>query len=135
MPVFNTTHNIRKIIDAINELMGKPIPFFQRFKQGGIGSRRMVIDELSEGLKQYVNADHYLTYSNIELRPNGIMVHIHRTLDNFSWCLLYNEVKLDFLENQQVRLEAEGEFILFRDGYKFNKKYFDKLEGICQQHQ
>lgn len=135
MPVFDTTHNIRKIIETIDELMGKPIPFFQRFKQGGIGSRRMIIDELSEALTPYVNARHYLTYSNIELRPNGIIVHIHKTLDNFAWCLLYQDLQLSFLENDQVRLEAEGEYLLFRDGYQFNKKYFDKLQKICEAHQ
>ena len=135
MPVFDTTHNIRKIIEAINALMGMPIPFFQRFKQGGIGSRRMVIEELSEGLLPYVNARHYLTYSNIERRPKGIMVHIHKTLDNFAWCILYENVELSFLENGQVKLEAEGEFILFRDGYKFNQKYFDQLQAICSAHQ
>ncbi|MGH1334508.1 MAG: hypothetical protein ACRBFS_00155 [Aureispira sp.] len=131
MPVFDTTHNIRKIIEAIDERMGKPIPFFERFKQGGIGSRRMVLEEWSEGLTPYVNASHYLTYSNIELRPKGIMVHIHKSLDNFAWCLLYQEVQLLFFKNGQVRLEAEGEYLLFRDGYKFNKKYFDKLQNIC----
>lgn len=135
MPVFDTTHNIQKITDAINDLMGMPIPFFKRFRQGGIGSRRMVIDECSKGLTPYVNANHYLTYSNIELRPNGIMVHIHKSLDNFAWCLLYQELKLDFLENDQVHLVAEGEYLLFRDGYKFNKKYFDKLYAICLKHE
>ena len=135
MPVFDTTHNIQKIIEAIDKLMGKPVPLFQRFKQGGIGSRRMIIDELSEALTPYVNARHYLTYSNIELRPNGIIVHIHKTLDNFAWCLLYQDLQLSFLENDQVRLEAEGEYLLFRDGYQFNKKYFDKLQKICEAHQ
>lgn len=131
MPVFDTTHNIRKIIDAINALMGMPVPFLQRFKQGGIGSRRMIIEEISEGLQAYINPNHYLTYSNIELRPKGIMVHIHKSLDNFAWCLLYQEMQLHFLDNGHVRLEAEGEYVLFREGYKFNKKYFDKLQLLC----
>ncbi len=134
MPVFDTTHNIKKIIDAINDYLGMPIPFLQRFKRGGIGSRRMVVDDLSPALEPYINARHYLTYSNLELRPQGVMVHIHKTLDTFSWCVLYEDITLEFLENKQVRLEAEGEFILFRDGYKFNHKFFDQLRVTCQQH-
>jgi hypothetical protein len=132
MPVFDTTHNIPKIREAIDALMGKPIPFLQRFKRGGIGSRRMVVEDLSEGLQPYVNARHYLTYSNIELRPEGIMVHIHKSLDNFAWCILYEQVHLDFQTAPHVRLAAEDEFILLREGYKFNKKFFDKLADLCE---
>jgi len=132
MPVFDTTHNERKIVEAINDYLGKPIPFFQRFKQGGIGSRRMVIEDLSEDLHPYVNARHYLTYSNIEIRPRGIMVHIHKTLDNFAWCLHFDQITLSTTPEQHVQLQAEDEFILFREGYVFNQKFFDRLEELCE---
>lgn len=131
MPVFDTTHNERKIIEAINEYLGTPIPFLQRFKRGGIGSRRMVIEDLSPELHAYVNARHYLTYSNIELRPKGIMVHIHKTLDNFAWCLRYEQINL-VVAGDDMRLEAEDLFIVFRAGYTFNQKFFDRLEESCE---
>lgn len=131
MPVFDTTHNARKIVEAINDYLGKPIPFLQRFKCGGIGSRRMVIEELSLELYPYVNARHYLTYSNMELRPKGIIVHIHKTLDNFAWCLRFEQIEL-LITGDAVRLEAEGQFIVFRDGYTLNQKFFDRLEESCE---
>lgn len=132
MPVFDTTHNERKIVEAINDYLGPPIPFFQRFKKGGIGSRRMVIEDLSPDLHAYVNARHYLTYSNIEFRPKGIMVHIHKTLDNFAWCLLFEQIDLVILEEDHVCLSAEDEFILFREAYSFNKKFLDRLQRLCR---
>lgn len=131
MPVFDTTHNERKIVESINEYVGNPIPFLQRFKRGGIGSRRMVIEDLSPALHHYVNARHYLTYSNIEFRPKGIMVHIHKTLDNFAWCLRFEQIAL-WVIGDDVRLEAEEQFIVFRDGYTFNQKFFDRLEESCE---
>lgn len=131
MPVFDTTHNERKIVAAINNYLGQPIPFLQRFKHGGIGSRRMVIEELSPELSPYVNARHYLTYSNIELRPKGIMIHIHKTLDNFAWCLRFEEIEL-LITGDAVRLEAEHQFMVFRDGYTLNQKFFDRLEESCE---
>lgn len=130
MPVFDTTHNERKIVEAINAYLGQPFPFLQRFKQGGIGSRRMVIEALSPDLHPYVNARHYLTYANIELRPQGIMVHIHKTLDNFAWGLRFDQIELSTTPEGHVRLSAEEQYLLFRDGQAINARFFQRLEEL-----
>ncbi|WP_052595962.1 hypothetical protein [Aureispira sp. CCB-QB1] len=132
MPIFDTTHNLRKTVEAMNALMGKSFPFLYRIRQGGIGSKRMIIEASSSVFLPYINPSHYLTYSNIEIRPNGILVHIHKSLDNFAWAILFKDLHLVFVEDD-VRIEGEGEYILFRTGYKINKNFFDKLAVLAEQ--
>lgn len=126
MPIFDTTHNLRKTVEEMNALMGKSFPFIQRIKQGGIGSKRMIIETTSPVFLPYINPSHYLTFSNIEIRPNGILVHIHKSLDNFAWAILFKDLELVLLDDE-IQIEAEEESILFRSGYKINRKFFDKL--------
>jgi len=126
MPIFDTTHNLRKTVEEMNALMGKSFPFIQRIKQGGIGSKRMIIETTSPIFLPYINPSHYLTFSNIEIRPNGILVHIHKSLDNFAWAILFKDLELVLLDDE-IQIEAEEESILFRSGYKINRKFFDKL--------
>lgn len=129
MPIFDTTHNLKKTVEAMNALMGKSFPFLKRIKDGGIGSKRMIIDRTSPIFVPYINPSHYLTYSNIEIRPNGILVHIHKSLDNFAWAILFKDLELVYFDDH-IQIEGEEEFILFRSGYKINKKFFDKLETL-----
>ena len=132
MPIFDTTHNLRKTVDEMNALMGESFPFLYRIKQGGIGSKRMIIEETSTIFLPYINPSHYLTYSNIEIRPNGILVHIHKSLDNFAWAILFKDLELLFLDDN-LQIESEEEHILFRAGYKINKKFFDKLSQLIRE--
>lgn len=130
MPIFDTTYNKRSITEAINELAGNPIPFWQRILKGGIGSRRMIIEQKSDFFAPYTNADHYLTYSNIEIRPKAIIVHIHKTLDNFAWVLPFEQFTVKAFESIHLQLEAEELFLVFRDGYKINKDFIQKIQDL-----
>lgn len=132
MAIFDTTHNLRKTVEEMNALMGKSFPFLYRIKQGGIGSKRMIIEHTSPIFLPYINPSHYLTYSNVEVRPNGILVHIHKSLDNFAWAILFKDLDLITL-GDDVRIEVDGEYILFRSGYKINRKFFDKLSKLLQE--
>jgi len=129
MPLFDTTYNKRTIREAINALAGAPIPFWKRITQGGIGSRRMIIEQKSDFFAPYTNADHYLTYSNIELRPKAIIVHIHKTLDNFAWVLPFEQFTITAL-GSHLQINSENMFLLFRDGYRINQAFLQKVQSL-----
>ena len=133
MPLFDTTYNKRSITEAINELSGAPIPFLKRFTKGGIGSRRMIIEGKSDFFRPYTNADHYPTYSNIEIRPKAIIIHIHKTLDNFAWVLPFESFSIN-AQGQHVEIQAEGYFLLFREGYKINHAFVKKVQALQIAH-
>lgn len=134
MPIFNTTYNERKINEAIAKLMGQRIPFLQRFRMGGIGSRRMVIEAHSPFFDDYVDAKHYLTYANFGLRPNGLMVHIHKRLNSYVWAIPYEALNMVATEAGHIKIEAEEVYLLFRDGYKFNQDFMAKVLSLQTQY-
>jgi hypothetical protein len=87
--IFNTTLNNKDAAASINEMLGTSYSFIQAIKLGGVGSKRMVIDAVSPGFADLINAVSDINYGNIELREKGILVHINKGLKNFSWAIPY----------------------------------------------
>ena len=58
----------------------------------GIGSKRMIIDNVSINLKQYMNSVSDVNYANIELRTGGILIYINKGLQNFTWAIPYYQL-------------------------------------------
>lgn len=123
--IFNTTINDDEITEQINGLVGRKFSFWERIKLNGIGSRRMIIDSTHPSLTPYLNASHYLTYANAELRPKGILIHISKKLQVFTWAIPYYQ--LSFYKTEQTSIHAQGKFIHFREAYNINKSFFDKM--------
>lgn len=125
--LFNTTHTNSEAKELINDFLGHPFSFFQSIKMGGIGSKRMIIDEVSNNFSNLLNKVSDLNYGNIELRPNGILVMINKGLENFTWVIPYR--KLVIYKTYGLSIHADGKFIRFRDNktYRENKGFFKKM--------
>ena len=125
--LFNTTHTNSEAKELINDFLGHPFSFFQSIKMGGIGSKRMIIDEVSDNFSNLLNRVSDLNYGNIELRPNGILVMINKGLENFTWVIPYR--KLVIYKTYGLSIHADGKFIRFRESktYKENKGFFKKM--------
>lgn len=98
---------------------------------GGIGSRRMTIHDISESYKQYLNAAHYITTANIELRPKGIIIHFRHKLQAYSWIMPYPSLSLQY--QGSLRLESEGKFIQFDEPE--NQKFIEQMIELAQHDQ
>ncbi len=125
--LFNTTYTNTETKELINDLLGQPFSFIQSIKMRGIGSKRMVIEEVSENFNELLNSVSDLNYGNIELRPNGILVMINKGLKNFTWVIPYR--KLVLYKTYGLSIHADGKFIRFRENktYKENKVFFKKM--------
>ncbi len=44
--ILETTHTNKENIELINDLVGKPFSFLQSLRMKGIGSKRMIIDDV-----------------------------------------------------------------------------------------
>ncbi|GIR59674.1 MAG: hypothetical protein CM15mP65_22550 [Crocinitomicaceae bacterium] len=78
MGLYNITYKNKETEKEINAEMGKPFGLIEKLKLGGIGSRRMIIENFSEDIKNLTLKVSGIQYANIELRPNGIIVHINQ---------------------------------------------------------
>ncbi len=125
--ILDTTHNVREHKQIITDLIGKPFSLLDTIKLKGIGSKRMIIEDVSINLKQYVNSVQDISYANIELRTAGIIIHINKGLKNFSWVIPYYQLVI--YKTNGLSIHAQGKYIHFKNNimFKENKVFFEKL--------
>lgn len=125
--IFNTTHTNKEAKATINDLIGLPYSFFEAIKRRGIGSKRMIISEVSQGFRDLMNTVSDINYGNIEIREKGILVLINKGLKNFSWAIPFHQ--LHIYKTSGFSIYAQGNFIRFSSNklLKENKKFIDKL--------
>ncbi len=125
--ILNTTHHKAEHKQIIDDLIGSPFSLVQKLKLGGIGSKRMIIDEVSPNMRSMMNIVSDINYANIELRPKGVLIMINKGLKNFTWIIPYYQLVIYKVNGSSIH--AQGRYIHFRNSKTFreNKKFFDKL--------
>ena len=126
--IFDTSYSDKETTRQINKAVGKPFSWKQRWKMGGIGSRRMTVNGISEELKQYMNAEHYISTASIELRPHGIIIHFRHKLQAYSWIMPYSELKIKY--EHSLQLESKGKFIRFDD--PDNERFINRMIDLSK---
>jgi hypothetical protein len=123
----NTTHFNKEHKQIIADLVGSEFSLVQKLKMKGVGSKRMIIDDVSPNMKPMMNIVSDLNYGNIELRPKGILILINQGLKNFTWVIPYYQLVI--YKTNGSSIHAQGKFVHFRVNktFKENKKFFDKL--------
>jgi hypothetical protein len=125
--ILDTSYTSKEQIELINDLVGKPFGFMQSIKMKGIGSKRMIIEDTSPNMKQYLNDIADVNYANLELRPIGVLIRINKGLKTFTWVIPYYQLVI--YKTNGSSIHAQGRFIHFRNNktFKENKAFFDKL--------
>jgi hypothetical protein len=125
--VLNTTHFNKEHKQIINDLVGAPYSFMQKLRMSGVGSKRMIVDEVSPNMQSMMNTVSDLNYANIELRPKGILIMINKGLKNFTWIIPFYQLVI--YKSNGSSIHAQGKYIHFRNNrtFKENKKFFDRL--------
>ena len=85
--VLDTTYYNKEHKELFDNFVGKPYTFFEAIKRRGVGSKRMIVDMVSPNLNPILNTVSDLNYANIEMRKNGILVHITKGHKNFTWAI------------------------------------------------
>ena len=125
--VLDTTHNNKEHDNLIDDIVGKPFSFLQAIKLKGVGSKRMMIAEVSPNFQSYMNSIADINYGNIEMRPNGILLYINKGVKNFTWVIPYYQLVI--YKTNGASIHAQGRFVRFTNNklFKENKLFFDKL--------
>lgn len=126
-----TTYPSREITFQINKKVGKPYSLMERLKMGGIGSKRMSIEEVSPEYNEYLNPDYYVTHGNIELRPKGIIIHFRYKLESYTLVIAFDELKVE-TDNKLILRFGES-FIKFKNGLEVNGKFITRLTRMLPQ--
>lgn len=125
--IFNTTYTDKDAKVTITDLIGNSYSFIESIKMKGVGSKRMVIEDVSPGFKNILNSVADINYGNIEIRKKGILVHITKGLKNYSWAIPFYQMHI--YKTSGYSIHAQGNFVRFKDNrlLKENKKFLDKL--------
>lgn len=125
--ILDTTYYSKEHKELIEDIVGKPYSLLQSLKLKGIGSKRLMIDDVSPNMKQYLNKVSDINYANIELRPKGILIHINKGLKTFSWIIPFYHLVI--YKTNGSSIHAQGKFIHFKNNINFreNKSFFKKL--------
>lgn len=125
--IYNTTYTNKEADTKINDLLGRRYHILKAIKMGGVGSRRMIIADVSPNFQRYINTVSDLNYGNIELREKGIIVHINKGSQNFSWAI--PTYQLHIYRTNGFSVHAQGNFVRFKNNnlLKENKKFIDKI--------
>ncbi|GAA4896409.1 hypothetical protein GCM10023311_21410 [Flaviramulus aquimarinus] len=123
----DTTYSNKKNQELINDLVGKPYSFLKSIKMKGVGSKRMIIDDVSLNFKQHMNSISDPNYANIELRTGGILIYINKGLKNLTWAIPYYQLVIYKVNGASIH--ANGQFIHFKNNKTFreNKNFFRKM--------
>ena len=87
--VLDTTYYNKEHKQILDNFVGKSYTFFEAIKRRGIGSKRMIVDKVSPNLNSVLNTVSDINYANIEMRKKGILIHITKGHQNYTWAIPY----------------------------------------------
>ena len=90
----NFTYNDPERKKAVEKLVGKPIKFFKRFSNGGIGYARLKVLNCSEEVQKLFDYDHNLNTVIIEKRQSGILIWFRSLLESYVVAIPYYQLVL-----------------------------------------
>ena len=116
--IYNSTYtDIEKDIETDN-LVGKKYNLIKSIRLRGIGSKRLIVEELGINFKKLIQQKNDIIYSNIELRKKGIIVYVVNGQKRFTWVIPY--YKLVIYKTPSFSIHSNGNFIRYSN--KLNHK-------------
>ena len=125
--IYNSTYtDIEKDIET-ETLVGKKYNLIKTIRLGGIGSKRLIVDELGINFKKLIQQKNDIIYSNIELRKKGIIVYIVDGQKRFTWVIPF--YKLVIYKTPSFSIHSEGNFIRYSNklNHKQNLVFFKRI--------
>ena len=125
--IYNSTYtDIEKDIET-ETLVGKKYNLIKTIRLGGIGSKRLIVDELGVNFKKLIQQKNDIIYSNIELRKKGIIVYVVDGQKRFTWVIPY--YKLVIYKTPSFSIHSNGNFIRYSNklNHKQNLVFFKKV--------
>jgi len=125
--ILDSTYKNKDHKQLLLDVVGEPFTFLESLKMKGIGSKRMIINDVSPNLNTYLNTVSDINYANIELRKSGILIFINKGLQNFTWAIPYYQLVI--YKTNGTSIHAQGKFVHFKNNitFKENKLFFKKM--------
>ena len=123
----NISYNNPKIIDEINNYVGKPYTILKRLKIGGIGSSKLIINSADSIIENLLNLDNNLNYCNIEIRTKGIIIHFKSLLETYGLIVPFYKLKIFKGKANEYSIYIDNFFIKVNVSEKNEHDFFKKI--------
>ena len=123
----NISYNNPKIIDEINDYVGKPYTILKRLKIGGIGSSKLIINSADSIIENLLNLDNNLNYCNVEIRPKGIIIHFKSLLETYGLIVPFYKLKIFKGKANEYSIYIDNFFIKVNASEKNEHDFFKKI--------
>lgn len=123
----NISYNNPKIIDEINNYVGKPYTILKRLKIGGIGSSKLIINSADSIIENLLNLDNNLNYCNVEIRPKGIIIHFKSLLETYGLIVPFYKLKIFKGKANEYSIYIDNFFIKVNASEQNEHDFFKKI--------
>ena len=125
--VLDTTYYNKEHKKSLDNFVGKPYTLFETLKRNGVGSKRMIVENVSPNLNVILNKISDINYANIEMRKKGILIHITKGHKNYTWAIPFYHLVI--YKTDGMSIHAQGKFIHFKKSKNFyeNKSFLSTL--------
>ena len=123
----NISYNNPKIIDEVNNYVGKPYTILKRLKIGGIGSSKLIINSADSIIENLLNLDNNLNCCNIEIRPKGIIIHFKSLLETYGLIVPFYKLKIFKGKANEYSIYIDNLFIKVNASEKNEHDFFKKI--------
>lgn len=139
--LLNISYNRPKIKTLIDDNVGRAFSLMDRFKMGGIGSGKLVIDTTSQQIHNLLVLDSYTNVCSIEMRPKGILLSFRSLLETYALIIPYRKLHIYKGKSQQYSIYMDNYFVKVKADekriHKFMRKILDyklTLSGKSDEH-
>jgi hypothetical protein len=127
--LLNISYRDPKQKKQIDDSVGKPFSLQKRWKLGGIGSQKLIINSASVDIYNLLILDHNINSCNIELRPNGIIVRFRSLLETYGLIIPYYKLKIYKGKAQEYSIYKDHYFIKIIADSDATHQFFNKING------
>ena len=127
--LLNISYRDPKQKKQIDDSVGKTFSLQKRWKLGGIGSQKLIINSASVDIYNLLILDHNINSCNIELRPNGIIVRFRSLLETYGLIIPYYKLKIYKGKAQEYSIYKDHYFIKIIADSDATHQFFNKING------
>jgi hypothetical protein len=125
--LLNISYNDPTVKRQIEKAVGRPFSLQQRWKLGGIGSQKLMINSASIDIHNLLILDNNLKSCNLELRPLGIIVHFRSLLETYGLIIPYYKLNLYKGKAKEYSIYMDQHYIKVFADSKGIHNYFKKI--------
>ena len=127
--LLNISYNDPRQKKEIDNIVGKPFSLQNRWKMGGIGSGKLVINSSSIEIHNLLILDNNINTCNIEIRPKGVIVHFRSLLETYGLIIPYFKLKLYKGKSKIYSIYKDQYYIKVRAEKPSIHEFFKKISN------